>query len=141
MKNNTFYFFFLITLFLSFKLTAQDLEINSSKIKYDNKAKITIFEGNVSSNDEKGNKLFSEYAEYNKLDKKIKTSGKTEIITSNGYEVVSANVIFDNKKKTISSNYKTQIKDKDGNKILVDMFNYSTSTNIFFQKVTSKFLM
>ena len=43
-------------------------------------------------------------------------------------------MIFDNKKKTISSNYKTQIKDKDGNKILVDMFNYSTSTNIFFSK-------
>ena len=134
MKNNIFYFFLLLALSLNFNLTAQELEINSSKVKYDNDAKITIFEGDVNSSDEKGNKLFAEYAEYNKLDKKIKTNGNTKIITSNGYEVISANVIFDNKKKIISSRNKTQIKDKDGNKILVDMFSYSTSTNIFFSK-------
>ena len=134
MRNNFFYNFFIFFLILNFNLSAEELEINSSKIKYDNNLKVTILEGNVNINDEKNNKLFSEYAEYNKLDQKIKTNGNTKIITSNGYQVISTNVIFDNKKKLISSDYKTQITDKTGNKILVDMFNYSTLTDIFFSK-------
>jgi len=134
MKSNIFYIFFLFSFFLSFNLTAQDLEISSAKIKYDDNGKFTILEGNVNIRDEKNNKLFSEYAKYNKLNEKVETSGNTKIITSNGYSVISANVVFDNKKKIISSNFKTQIIDNDGNKILVDMFNYSTLSNIFFSK-------
>ena len=62
MKNNFFYFFFLVFICLSSNLSSQELEINSSKIKYDDVNKITIFTGNVNSKDEKGNMLFSEYA-------------------------------------------------------------------------------
>ena len=134
MRNNFFYFFFIFFLILNLNLFAEELEINSSKIKYDNNLKVTILEGNVSINDKKNNKIFSEYAEYKKLEQKIKTIGNTKIITSNGYQVISTNVIFDNKKNLISSDYKTQITDKIGNKILVDMFNYSTLTDIFFSK-------
>jgi LPS-assembly protein len=134
MKNNIFYTFFLLFFLFNLNLFSQELEVNSSKVLYDDLNKITTFEGNVNSIDEKGNRLFSEYAIYNKLDDLIETSGATKIITSNGFEVISSNVIFDNKKKLIHSTYKTQIKDKDGNKILVDMFNYSISTSIFFSK-------
>tara|TARA_B110000971_G_scaffold121011_1_gene123978 strand:+ start:2841 stop:5186 length:2346 start_codon:yes stop_codon:yes gene_type:complete len=136
MRNNISYNFFLFLLFLSFNLSlnAQELKINSAKIKYDNINKITILEGNVKTEDDKGNTLFSDYASFNKLDDVIKTKGKTKIVTSAGYEVMSANVVFDNKKKIIYSNNKTRIKDKDGNKIFVDMFNYSILTNIFFSK-------
>ena len=133
MKNN-FYTFFFIFIFLNLNLLAKELEINSSNVKYNDNSKITIFEGSVSVVDEKGNELFSEYASYNKLDELIETVGPTRIITSGGYEVISANIIFDNKRKLIQSNYKTQITDKDGNKTLVDMFDYSTLTSIFFSK-------
>ena len=134
MKNNIFYAVFLFFISLSLDLVAKDLQINSSKVQYDNENKITVFEGGVRLIDEKGNELFSEYAKYNKQDEVVETVGPTKIITSGGYEVVSANIIFDNKKKLIQSNYKTQITDEDGNKTFVDMFNYSISTNIFSSK-------
>ena len=98
MKNNLLNIIILFFFFSNISLLAQELEINSSKIRYDDVSKITIFEGNVTSSDEKGNKLFSEYAKYNKLKEIIETKGDTKIITSGGYEVSSTNVIFDNKK-------------------------------------------
>ena len=134
MKNSILYLTVLFLIFFNSNLISGELEINSSKITYDDDNKVTILEGNVSTTDEKNNKLFSEYAEYNKLEEIIKTKGSTKIITSGGYEVLSNNVIFDNKKKIIYSDYKTKIIDKDGNNILVEMFNYSISTNIFFSK-------
>ena len=71
MKNSFLWFLF----FCIFNLTlvAQELEINSSTIQGDNVNKITIFQGNVNLNDEKGNKLFSEYTKYNKLKEIIET--------------------------------------------------------------------
>ena len=65
MKNNFLYFFVLLFQIFSFSLLAQELEINSSKIQYDDVSKTTIFEGKVSSSDEKGNKLFSELPHLN----------------------------------------------------------------------------
>ena len=132
MKNS--FFCFLIFLFFNFFAVAEELEINSSKIEYDDISKITIFKGNVSSKDEKGNQLFSEYAKYNKIDDVIETKGNTKIITSGGYEVFSSDVIFNNKKNIIYSKKQSKIIDKDGNNILVDMFDYSILTNIFFSK-------
>ena len=134
MKNNLFFTYIFFSFFLTLKLIAQDLEINSEKIKYDNVNKITILEGSVTSEDELGNKIFSNYAKYNKLKGLIETKGETKIVTSAGFKVLTSNVIFDDKKKLILSNNKTKITDKDGNKILVDMFNYSILTNIFFSK-------
>jgi LPS-assembly protein len=132
MKNS--FLCFLFFCIFNFTLVAQELEINSSTIQGDNVNKITIFQGNVNLNDEKGNKLFSEYTKYNKLKEIIETKGDTKIITSAGYEVSSSNVIFDNKKNIIYSNNNTNIIDKDGNNISVEMFNYSILTNIFFSK-------
>ena len=140
MKNNIFYTFFLSLFILNLNLVAQEIDINASTVKYDNVKKVTIFEGSVNSIDEQGNQFFSEYAKYNKLEELFETVGKTKIITSGGYEVLGSNVTFDNKKKIIQSSYKTQIKDKDGNKIFVDMFNYSTLTNIFFSQGNIKII-
>ena len=120
MKNNTFYTFTLFFIFLNLNFALAELEINSSNVKYNDKDKITVFTGNVNARDEKNNKLFSEYAKYSKLDQIIETEGKTRIITSGGYEILSTNVIFNNEKKLIRSDYKTIITDKDGNKIYVD---------------------
>jgi LPS-assembly protein len=134
MKNNSTIFLILFFLFINLNLAAQEINISSTKMQYDNIDKITIFEGSVSSEDQKGNKIFSEYVKYDKPAKIIETKGYTKIITSGGYEVLGSDVIFDNKKNLISSNNAAKIKDKDGNIILVEMFNYSTFTNIFFSK-------
>jgi LPS-assembly protein len=134
MKNNFLFFLFLFSIIFNSPLVAQELEINSYKAKYDTLNKVTIFEGDVNSSDIKGNKLFSEYAEYNKLLEIIKTKGKTKILTSGGYEIFSSDVVFDNKKKIIYSNNKTDIIDKDGNNVSVEMFSYSILTNIFYSK-------
>jgi LPS-assembly protein len=134
MKNKSLFFLFLFFLSFFLKLSAQEIEIKSSKLQYDDMNKVTIFEGDVSSYDEKGNKIFSEYAQYNKIKEIINTKGNTKIVTSGGYEVFSSDVIFDNKKNTIHSNNKTKIIDKDGNIILTEMFNYSILKNIFFSK-------
>ncbi len=134
MKNNFLILFFLFFFHICFNLNAQELEINSTIVKYDNINKITIFEGNVNTVDAMGNKLFSNFAKYNQVEQLIKTQGDTKIETSGGYLVRSKDVIFDNKKKIIFSNKKTQIEDKDGNNISVEMFNYSISSNIFFSK-------
>ena len=134
MRNSFSYLIILFFLIFSLPLVAQELEINSSKIQYDNDNKITIFEGNVNSSDKKGNKLFSDYAEYSKAEETIETKGDTKIVTSNGYELIGGNVVFNNKKNLIYSNNKTNIVDKDGNNISVEMFSYSTLTNIFFSR-------
>jgi len=132
MRNNILYF--LVFLILNFSLNAQELEINSSKIKYDNINKITTFEDDVIFTDEKGNKLFSEYARYNKLEELIQTQGKTKIITSGGYKIFGSDIFFDNKKNLIYSNSDAKIIDKDGNNIFVEMFSYTILNNIFFSK-------
>jgi len=134
MKNKFLYLSFLFCLICDLSLFAQELEIKSSKIQYDDINKLTVFEGNVTLNDKIGNKLFSEYAKYNKSEELIETKGETKILTSGGYEVLTSNVILDNKKNIIYSNNKTNIIDKDGNKIFVEMFNYSILNNIFFSK-------
>jgi LPS-assembly protein len=134
MKNSILYISILFSFIYNLNLVAQELEINSSKIKYDDVSKISIFEGSVKVNDVIGNKLFSDYIEYNKLDEVITTKGYTKIITSGGYEVSSTDVTFDNKKNLIYSNNKTKIIDEDGNNISAEMFNYSILTSIFFSK-------
>ena len=115
---------FLTFLSLFSGLNAEDLDIKSTNIKFNKDTKITIFEGNVSAVDEKNNKIFADYAVYNKLEESLETKGDTEIITAEGYKVFGANILFDNKKRIIYSNNKTKIVDKDGNNISLEMFNY-----------------
>jgi LPS-assembly protein len=136
MKNNFLNINILVIIFFIFNISvyAQEFEINSSKIQHDDINKITIFEGDVTTSDQKGNKLFSEYAKYNKLKEIIETKGFTKIITSAGYTVFGSNITYNDKKKTIYSDRKTRILDKDGNIVLVDMFNYSVLNKIFFSK-------
>ena len=69
MKNNFFIITFIFVVFSSFELFSQELEIKSSKIKYDDKNKVTLFEGSVEAKDEKNNKFFTSYAKHNKIQK------------------------------------------------------------------------
>ena len=106
MKNSLLCFSILFSLIFNFSLVAQELKINSTTMQYDNIDKVSIFEGDVSASDEKGNKLFSQYAKYNKLEEIVELKGSTKIITSGGYEITSSDVIFDNKKNLIYSKKK-----------------------------------
>lgn len=134
MKNNLLIFLNLFFLIILSSLNAQELEINSSEVKYNDVDKIIVFEGAVNSVDNKGNKLFSEYVKYNKIEEILETKGDTKIITSADYEIIGTNIILDNKKKIIFSSNKANIIDKEGNNIIVEMFNYSILNNIFFSK-------
>ena len=108
-KLNKFFYLFFCVILITSNLYAKDLEIKSSEIKFNEKTKVTEFIGDVSAIDENGNKLFSDYAKYNKDQKLLETFGYTKIITSEGYEVEGQDVVFDNINKKISSNYKTKI--------------------------------
>ena len=134
MKNKFFYIFLIFSVLIFTNLSGEELQINATKIQYDDNNKITIFTGSVDATDSKNNKLLTNYAEYNKIEKTLETKGLTEIITSQGYSVKGTNIIFDNKKKVISSDNKTQVLDKDGNKISLEMFNYFIEKSIFFSK-------
>ena len=132
MKNNILFIFTIFIICFSQPLLAQEIDITANKINLDNNDKITKFEGNVNAEDKYKNKIKTESAGYKKEKNVFETYGKTEILTSNGYKIFTSNIVLDNNKKNIYSNENTEIIDKDGNKINVSMFTYSTINNIFF---------
>ena len=125
---------FLLVLFLSSNLYAENLEITSSTVTLDKKDSKMIFKGNVRAIDENKNILEANEAKYLKNEDFLESIGFTKIITGNNYLFESKNVKFDNKNKTIKSDYQTKIIDPDGNIFLVDMFSYNSIKNILFSK-------
>ena len=134
MKSKSSIIIWLVVFLWPLAALAEDLNIKSTNIQYDKENKITKFEGNVKAIDSRNNKVFTEYAEYDKIKELFKTQGDTKIITSQGFELNSKNIILNNKDRIILSNESTEILDKDGNKVSVEMFNYLIDTNIFFSK-------
>ena len=135
MKNKFKIFSFLLIFLINFNsfLQSKELDIISKTVKV-NENKVVLFKGDVVAIDEINNKIYTEEAIYNKLQKNLKTIGNTKIITSEGYEIVGKNILFDNDKKIISSSENTKIIDKDGNEFFVSMFNYMINKNMFFSK-------
>ena len=129
MKNKIYILSFL--LFLCQPLVAKDLNIQASKIQIDKKTKSTIFENNVSATDTNNNIFKTNYAEYFKDLKLLKSKGETTLLTAEGYFVSGANMIFDNINNTIKSKNPATIKDLDNNKIYLEQFEYSTKNNLF----------
>ena len=141
MKNNYFFCLFLfVALFKYDSLSSNELKINATEVNVDNVQKIIILKGKVNAEDDQNNKLFSEFARYDKNKKILKTSGKTKIITSEGFILDGQNITFDNTKKIISSNYDSIIIDKEGNQIFLEMFEYIIKKNMFFSKGNIKVL-
>ncbi len=136
MKNKFFLIISVLTLFfLKLSISYSDeLNIKSTSVSVDKKTQILILKGNVSVEDKKNNKIFTEFAKYNKAEQFLETEGETEIITSEGFKISGTNFTLDNKKRIISSEYQTLLLDKDGNKINVGMFNYVIDKNLFFSK-------
>ena len=134
MKNNFFIIKFILVLFLSTNLLANDLEITSAEVKIDKKNSKVIFKGNIEAIDDNKNILKAEEAYYSKDKDLLNSIGLTKIITSENYILESSDVIFDNKNKIIKSDYPTKISDPDGNVFSVGMFNYNSIKNILFSK-------
>jgi LPS-assembly protein len=134
MKNK--FYLILFSIFLAFEVNSysEEFKITSSSIKADKNSGNVILEEKVKIIDENNNQLFTDYAEYNKIQKTIFATGDTNIITAQGFKINGSNILFDDKNKTISSNAKTQIIDKSGNKIFLEMFDYSIKKNLIFSK-------
>ena len=119
-------FFFLIS-----KISyADNLDISAKNISIDKKNEITILKDNVIIRDTKGNIIKTEIANYNKKEVII-SSGKTSILTSEGYLVETKDLVFDNFRGLSSSEKKTTIKDPENNLIYLNNFEYRFRENIF----------
>ena len=114
----------LLSLFFFQTLSAENLNIKSKNITLDKNTKITIFKDGVEAVDENKNILKTNYAEYNKDLKYLRSEGKTSIITSEGYNISGENIIFDNSNKLIKSDYPAKIIDLENNEIFLERFEY-----------------
>ena len=159
MKNNIF--FISIFLFFSNFLLAEEFDIKAKNIKIDKKSKITIFEnevvvkdqfnnsfnadyvlynkesntlelkGNILSKDSSGNVFKTSKATYDNNKKIFKSFGKSSFETLEGYEIITSDIIIDNKNTFVGSDKETFITDIDGNKIYLENFEYFKQKNIF----------
>ena len=118
-------FFFCNSLF------AENLNIQSKNISIDKKTKLTVFETGVVAKDARGNEFKTEYAEYDKNLRLLKSKDKTTILTSEGFFINGADIIFDNKKNFIKSNKNAIVTDLEGNNIFLEKFEYSTLNKFF----------
>ncbi len=129
MKNN--FIIILLTVFFFQPLLGENLNIESSEIFIDKNTRLTIFKNEVVATDYKNNILKSDYAEYKKDSKFLRSKGKTTIQTSEGYFLFGEDIIFDNENKFIKSNNNATIKDLENNNIYLENFEYSTEKNFF----------
>ena len=96
---------FLINCLLSsFAIKAEELDITASELTFLNEGKLVIAEGDVTIIDSEGNVVKTDKAEYDKSIDKVKIYQNTIINLKNGYEIISSNILYDNKNKFISSN-------------------------------------
>ena len=131
-KNKTVFLILIFGLLaLNAKSFAEELDISASEITIENESKIVLAEGSVVIIDSQGNKVLTEKAKYDKLDDILTTYENSKIILSNGYEIVSKSIVYDNKNKFISSEDESELKDIDGNYVSVDMFEYLIDKNLF----------
>ena len=134
MRNKLFLIKFLIAIFFTTNLLANNLEISSTEVRLDKKESKIVFKGNIEAKDERNNILNAEEAFYLKKQDLLNSIGLTTIVTSENYSFESKNVIFDNKNKVIKSDFPSIITDPNGNIFFVTMFNYNSIKNILFSK-------
>ena len=129
MKNN--FIIILLSLFLFKPVLGETLNIKSKNISIDKKTKISIFKNDVTAKDIENNLIKTNYAEFRKDLELFETKGKTTILTSEGYFLTGEDIIFDNKKKFITSSYPAIITDLEKNTIYLKNFEYFTDKKFF----------
>ncbi len=129
MKNN--FIIILLSLFLFKPVLGETLNIKSKNISIDKNTKISIFKNDVTAKDIENNLIKTNYAEFRKDLELFETKGKTTILTSEGYFLTGEDIIFDNKKKFITSNFPAIITDLEKNTIYLKNFEYFTDKKFF----------
>ena len=105
--------------------------INADKITYEKSKEFLLAEGNVEIIDIDGNKIKTDKASYDKPNEIILTYKNTEIILKEGYKLLSKNISYNSFTKVLNSNDDSIFTDTDGNKIIVNMFQYQIKENLF----------
>ena len=105
--------------------------IKSNYAKYNKKTGNIIIQDNILAEDNKGNIIEAQIAEYDENSKILITKGITKIITSEKYVLKGSDIIINNEKKFISSEKDSILIDLDGNKIFLENFEYKVENNIF----------
>ena len=139
MKNKIL-IFLLYFFFFQSNLFAKDLEVNATKINLDSNTKIMTLEGSVTAVDKKNNKIFTDYAVYQKNQGLLQTSGLSKLITSENYILTGSDLSFDEKNQIISSSNRAKIIDNDGNQFYLEMFSYVIKKKQFFSKGNTKLI-
>ena len=105
--------------------------IKSNYAKYNKKTGNILIQENIVAEDDKGNIIEAEIAEYYDNKKILKTKGITKIVTSDKYVLEGSDIFINNDKKLISSERDSILTDLDGNKIFLENFEYQVGNNIF----------
>ena len=97
-KKNTTIFQDQVTISTESKST-----FKSDYVEYNKKTGFLKLKNNVIAKDNNGNLIKTNYAEYFQFDKIFKTTGPTYISTQENYKIESSDILFDNKKRFVSS--------------------------------------
>ena len=113
-------------------VTTKEYEtIKSDFAEYNKSIGTILLKDNILATDKKNNKVKANFAEYNKNSQILETTGETQIITNNGYNLKGKNIYLNGIKKFIKSEESALLIDQNENKIYLENFEYDTTSNIF----------
>ena len=112
-------------------IKSKESTIRSNYAKYNKKEGSILIKENILAEDEKGNLIQADIAEYFENNKTLKTKGKTKITTTDKYILEGNDIKIDGQNKYITSEKNSLLTDLDGNKIFLESFEYQIQRNIF----------
>ena len=87
----------------SVTIKTKDKQITSQFAEYNKKTQEIVLKGNITAKDKLNNIIKTDYAEYNNNTGLFKTVGPTNLITSENYSLEGEDLYFDNQNKNIKS--------------------------------------
>ena len=109
----------------------EQLIITADEFKYYKKLLLVEASGDIKAFDlVKDISMKANFAEYHKLEKKLKTYGKTTAIIQNSYFINSSDILYDQNKNELSSKKYSEANDSIGNEYIFDNFIFNNNTNL-----------
>ena len=112
-------------------LTNDGDKIKSDFAEYNKESGILVLKNNVIFRDKLNNTLTTNFIEYKENERTLITSGPTKIVTSEEYILESSDLSLDKNKNLVFSEKKAIITDKENNKISLSNFQYNMKSNFF----------
>jgi len=110
-----------------------NIEIRAESSLYNNLSSELLLKENVLFYDSyKDIEITSNKVLYKRKTEKIISSGKTQILLSDDYKIITENIEYSKKENIILSKSKTILLDKFGNRVNVSDFKYSTDKKLFY---------